>query len=222
MRVAALFSGGKDSTLAAWVAENSGWDVTHLVTVRPANKESHMFHVPNLHLAPLQAEAWGKPLVEVPGGSAGSGDPENGLRELEAALAELPIDGIVSGALASEYQRTRLEGVGHRLGLKTFTPLWHKRAEDVLDAVSGSGWDVRIAAVAAEGLDASWLGKRIDAASSKRLLAIPGIHAAGEGGEYESLVLSAPFWKRRVEIREARTRMERDRGEWLVAEAFLA
>ena len=65
MRVAALFSGGKDSTLAAWVVENHGWEVTHLVTVRPRASDSWMFHVPNLNLTPLIAEAWGKPLVTV-------------------------------------------------------------------------------------------------------------------------------------------------------------
>src|SRR5260221_1656380 len=122
VKVAALVSGGKDSVLAAHVAMSHGWDVTHVVTVRPRANDSYMFHSPNTHLGAMIAEAMGKPHVEV----ATAGEKERELADLERALAELPIDGFTSGALASEYQRTRLEGIGHRLGLKSFAPLWHK------------------------------------------------------------------------------------------------
>lgn len=225
VRVAALFSGGKDSTLAAWVAENHGWEVTHLVTVRPRATDSWMFHVPNLHVTPLQAEAWGKPLVTV----ETAGERENELAELTHALARLKeesaIEGIVSGAVASEYQRTRLERVGHATGLRTFTPLWHKPPRAILHAVTRPGWDVRFAAVAAEGLGAKWLGRALDAASLAELEALRarhGVHPGGEGGEYESLVLATPFWPRRVRVAEATPAWERDRGTWEVARAEVA
>lgn len=221
MRVAALVSGGKDSVLALHVAQCHGWDVTHVVTVRSRAADSWMFHVPNTDLAPLLAEAVGAPLVTV----WTQGEKEREVADLERALGELPLDGFVSGALASEYQRTRLEGLGHRLGLKSFTPLWHKDPREVLRTVSGPGWDVRFAAVAAEGLDERWLGRRMDAAAIEdleRLNRKYGVHVAGEGGEYESLVLDAPCFRRRIEVVRARPDWRRDGGAWVVEEARLA
>jgi len=220
VKVAALISGGKDSVLAAHVAMSHGWDVTHVVTVRPRVADSYMFHAPNTDLAPLFAQALGKPLVAV----ETRGEKEAELADLEIALAGLPIDGFVSGALASEYQRTRLEGIGHRLGLKSFAPLWHKAPREVLRTVTGAGWDVRFAAVAAEGLTERWLGRRMDEAAARDLDALHerhGLHVGGEGGEYESLVLDAPCYHKRVEVERARAEWRRDGGAWVVEAARL-
>lgn len=220
MRIAALVSGGKDSVLALWCAQNSGWDVTHIVTVRPKVDDSYMFHAPNTALAPVFAEAMGLPLVEVE--TAGAKEAE--ITDLERALGDLDVDGFVSGALASEYQRTRLEGIGHRTGLKSFTPLWHKRPEEVLATVGGAGWDVRFTAVAAEGLSEAWLGKRFDASASRDLAALHarhGLHVGGEGGEYESLVLDAPCYQKRIDVVRSRREWRRDHGVWRVEEARL-
>ena len=221
MKVAALVSGGKDSVLAAHVAMSHGWDVTHVVTVRPRAADSWMFHAPNTDLAPLLAEALGKPLVEV----RTAGEKEREVADLERALVDLPIDGFVSGALASEYQRVRLEGVGHRTGLKSFAPLWHKDPMEVLATVSGAGWDVRFAAVAAEGLTEAWLGRKLDANAIGALDMLRdkhGVHPGGEGGEYETLVLDCPSYQKRIEVVSARAQWRRDGGAWLVQDARLA
>ena len=221
MKVAALVSGGKDSVLAAHVALQHGWDVTHVVTVRPRASDSYMFHSPNTSLGPLLAGAFGLPLVEV----ETAGEKERELDDLAHALGGLDVEGFVSGALASEYQRVRLEGIGHRLGLKSFTPLWHKSPDEVLRTVTGPGWDVRFAAVAAEGLGESWLGRRMDDAAHDDLTRLHerfGVHVGGEGGEYESLVLDAPLWRRRIEVVRARAQWRRDGGAWVVEEARLA
>jgi ABC transporter with metal-binding/Fe-S-binding domain ATP-binding protein len=221
MKVAALVSGGKDSVLALHVAQNHGWDVTHVVTVRSKAADSYMFHVPNVDLAPLIAEAVGVPLVLV----ETHGAKEEEVADLERTLATLPIDGFVSGALASEYQRTRLEGVGHRLGMRSFTPLWHKPPMEILRTVAGPGWDVRFAAVAAEGLGERWLGRRLDAAAARDLEALHarfGVHPGGEGGEYETLVLDAPCYRRRIEVTRAVADWRRDGGAWRVEGARLA
>lgn len=221
MKVAALVSGGKDSILALHCAQTTGWDVTHMVTVRPRASDSWMFHVPNTSLAPLIAEAIGLPLVSVDARD----EKEVEVEDLEIALAGLPIDGFVSGALASEYQRTRLERVGHRLGLRSFTPLWHKSPAEVLATVAHPTWDVRFAAVAAEGLGQSWLGRKLTGEAVQDLdvlRAHHGIHVAGEGGEYETLVLDAPCYQQRIEVIRARPEWRRDGGSWLVEEARLA
>lgn len=220
MRVAALVSGGKDSVLALHVAQCNGWDVTHVVTVRSRAPDSWMFHVPNTDLAPLIADALALPLIEV----ETHGEKEAEVADLERALASLPIDGFVSGALASEYQRTRLEGIGHRLGLKSFTPLWHKAPRQVIETAAGPAWDVRFAAVAAEGLGERWLGRRITRetiAELEELHARSGLHLGGEGGEYETLVLDAPCYHARVDVQDAAVEWLRDSGVWRVRRACL-
>lgn len=221
MKIAALVSGGKDGVLALHCAQSSGWEVTHVVTVRSRAEDSYMFHVPNTDLAPLLAAAVGAQLVSV----ETQGEKERELDDLQAALEGLPIDGFVSGALASEYQRTRLEGIGHRLGLRSFTPLWHKTPAQVLETVTHPTWDVRFAAVAAEGLGERWLGRRLDKEAARELAALHerhGLHVGGEGGEYETLVLDAPCYHQRIEVVRASAIWRRDGGIWRVEEARLA
>ncbi|HEV8360009.1 MAG TPA: diphthine--ammonia ligase [Candidatus Thermoplasmatota archaeon] len=220
MRVAALFSGGKDSAYAIHVAEQWGWDVSHLVTVAPAGEESMMFHWPNVHLTPLLAQAMGKEHVLV----EGSGAPEREVDELAAALRPLRVDGIVSGAVASEYQRTRLERMGHRVGLKTWTPIWHKAPLDLLRSMRAAGLRAIVAGCFAEGLDARWLGRELDDAAIAELAELQrarGIHPGGEGGEYESLALEGPGWGSSLEIVRAEKEWQRDRGVLRVREARL-
>ena len=220
MRVAALVSGGKDSVLALHCAQTHGWDVTHTVTVRSRADDSYMFHVPNTDLAPLIARATRTELVAV----ETHGEKERELDDLQRALAGLEIEGFVSGALASEYQRTRLEAIGHRLGLRSFTPLWHKTPAQVLETVAHATWDVRFAAVAAEGLGEGWLGRRLDRAAIGELATLHarhGLHVGGEGGEYESLVLDAPCYHERIDVVRASAEWRRDGGVWRVREARL-
>ncbi len=220
MRCAALLSGGKDSVLALHVAHERGYDITHAVTMVPEADDSWMFHVPNLHVVPLQAESMEIPLVEVPT----SGEAESEVDDLEEALAELDVDAVVSGAVASEYQRTRIERVGHRLGLKTFTPLWHKSGEAILGTLIDARYEVRIIAVAADGFREEWLGRRITPATVEHLEILRkrnGIHIAGEGGEYETLVLDAPLFARRIAVEQATPLWERDHGVWHVELASL-
>lgn len=220
MRVAALFSGGKDSAYAAHVAEQQGWDVSHLVTVQPPAEDSMMFHWPNIALTPMLARAWGKEHVLAPV----SGEPEQEVDELGEVLRPLGLDGIVSGAVASEYQRTRLERMGHRLGLKTFAPLWHKDPIVLMRSLRAAGFRAYVAGCFAEGLGEAWLGRPLDEAAIVELAALQrtkGIHPGGEGGEYESLVLEGPGWVHRVEVVRARKDWHRDRGVWRVEEARL-
>lgn len=221
MRVAGLFSGGKDSTYAVHVAEQWGWDVSHLVSVAPKGEDSMMFHWPNVHLTPLLAEAMGREhvLAEV------SGQPEREVEELGQVLRPLGVDGIVSGAVASEYQRTRLERMGHALGLKTFTPLWHKEPLGLLRSLRAAGFRAIVVGCFAEGLGPAWLGRELDEPASEQLAVLQrarGIHPGGEGGEYESLVLEGPGWKGRLELVRADKEWHRDRGVLRVREARLA
>jgi len=197
MKIAALFSGGKDSSYALFCARQYAWDVTHLVTVFSESPESYMYHVPAIGLTRLAAESIGIPLVEV----VTPPEPEVELLPLRDTLATLGVDGIVSGAIASEYQRRRLDQICQDIGIKSFAPLWHKNPRELIREMVDEGFEIMIAGCSAEGLDERWLGRILDQkalAELDRLHDRYGIHVAGEGGEYESMVMSGPHMKRRI------------------------
>ena len=55
MRLGLLFSGGKDSTYAAYLANKQGYKISCLITIISENKESFMFHTPSVEKAERQA-----------------------------------------------------------------------------------------------------------------------------------------------------------------------
>jgi diphthine-ammonia ligase len=220
MRVGALFSGGKDSTYAAYVALQRGWDLTHLLSIVPEDRESMLFHVPNLHVTPLLAEAMGRPLVTEP---AKPGEPGE-LDALRRLFRRVKVDGIVVGAIASDYQHERVNRIADETGLRVFAPLWRHDPTRLVRDYLAAGFEIVFSAVSAEGLDASWLGRRWDARTIEDLLrlhASRGLHPCGEGGEFETLVLDGPLFDRRLEVLRAEPRWSGSAGVWQVLEARL-
>jgi len=221
MRLAALFSGGKDSVLSAKLAEEMGHEVAYLVTMRSENPDSYMFHTVNIDATRLQAEAWGKRWVE-----AGTlGEKEREIEDLKSVLAGLDVDGVVSGAIASSYQRNRIDRVCRELELSHISPLWGRDRVELLMQILVEGMRVIVTAVAAHGLDGSWLGKELNMEAVNRLLSLRkdyGVDPCGEGGEYESLVVDAPWFSHKIEISMAEKTWDGVSGRYHVLEAHLA
>ena len=233
---ASLFSGGKDSSWALYRALEEGLDVGRLVTVHP-DGDSYMYHVPATRLAELAAESIGIPLVEVEPDdfeaasaeeSGAQGDAE--LEPLEAALAELDADldgglaGVTAGAVESEFQTSRIEGMCDRLGIDLFAPLWQRDPRTLAEEMLEAGFEIRIIRVAADGLDASWLGRTYDEAALADLAELGeshGVHLLGEGGEFETLVVDGPHMDRRIEL-DATPEWEGNRGTLRIDDAWLA
>src|SRR5436309_9338435 len=184
VRVASLFSGGKDSTYATYVAMQWGWDVTHLLSIVPEDHNSMLFHTPNLHLTPLQAEAMRIPLIRETAATGEDGE----LDALRRIFHRIDADGVIVGAIASDYQHDRVNRIAEELGLRVFAPLWRHDAHRLLRDYLVSGFEIVFSSVSAEGLDASWLGRRWDKRTIDDLLRLEssrGIHPCGEGGEYK-------------------------------------
>ena len=220
-RLAALFSGGKDSTHAVYLALQRGFGVARLVTVRPKRADSHMFHTPNLDLTRLAAQAMGIEHLEIPV----SGEKEREVAELEAALKPLvdagKIDGLLSGAIASDYQWARLNAVGHALGIPCHSPMWRVDPERVLRDEVASGLKFMIVAAQSEGLDPNWLGHTFDGEFVGRLTAQAKefrFNCAGEGGEYETLVTDGPLFRKRIRI-EAYHVLESETSSYFVVDS---
>jgi diphthine-ammonia ligase len=211
---AALTSGGKDSILSCQRAIDSGKIVRYMVTARPKNRDSYMFHSANLEAVPVIARVAGLEYVEI----ETKGKKEEELRDLEEGLAALDIEGVIAGAVDSRYQADRVKAITDRLGLELFTPLWHMDPETLLREVSRR-MDAMIVVTAAEGLDAGFLGARFNDDLIRRLKQVAAtrrIHLAGEGGEYESLTLNAPFYSRPVTYTTTEIRSLPDRHELIL------
>lgn len=199
MRVAVLSSGGKDSAAAWWWAQCKGWTVDSLVTVTITGEDSPMFQIPSTHLVERQAALAGVPWVEVHANGEVPGD----LDALAAALRGRAIDGFVSGALRSDYQKSRLERMAEELGIKSWTPLWHQSGHEHLKGMIDHGFEIMITGVSAEGLTEEWLGHVLTKASFEQLAMLASkhrFHVEGEGGEYETLVVGGPHMDHRLVV----------------------
>jgi len=220
MKLAALVSGGKDSILALIEARKEH-EISVIVAIKSENPDSYMYHVANVELVKLQAESMDIPLIF----RESEGVKEEELNDLREALIEakgLGIEGVVSGAIFSNYQKDRISKICDDLELKSLTPLWNKKPRDMWKQMIDDNWEVILTVVAAEGLDKEWLGKKIDKELLDKLLNIHDISSVGEGGEFESLVLNCPLFKKKIEIIESEKTWDGSRGELIVKKAKLS
>ncbi|MCK9323144.1 MAG: diphthine--ammonia ligase [Candidatus Methanomethylophilaceae archaeon] len=220
MRLAALYSGGKDSTFAMYLAKQMGHDIPYIVNIVPEDKASWIFHTPNLNIVPLMAESMNVKLIL----GKSTGTEEGDMEGLKNALLGLDIEGVVTGAVWSDYQWDRMNIVCGELGLKVITPLWRKDQDIIMDELLNSGIKAIIVGCYAEGLDESWLGRPIDASAAKDLRALReryGISVIGEGGEYESLTLDSPMHSHFLSIISSEKEWKNNNGTLHVKEAKL-
>lgn len=176
-----------------------GWTIDALVTVRITGDDSPMFQIPSTHMVREQATMADLPHVEIETNGSTPGD----IADLETALKTRDIDGLVSGALRSDYQKSRLERMCERLGIRSWTPLWHQSGRQHVKEMIEHGFEIMITSVSAEGLDETWLGHVLTQDSFVDLEALAAkhrFHVEGEGGEYETLVLAGPHLKGRLDV----------------------
>ncbi len=220
MRVAVLGSGGKDSTLALYHTLESKHEVICLASIIPLREDSWMFHYPNIRLVDLFSEAVSIPLVK----AESPGIKEEEVEDLKRLIERLNVEGVVTGAIASTYQKNRIDMVCEQLGLKSLAPLWHRDPVNILRELLDLNFDTIITGVYAHGFTKEWLGRRIDARVIDALEELNkqfGVSPVGEGGEYETLVLDGPLFKKRIKIIDAETVWKRESGCLLVNKAVL-
>ncbi len=209
MRVAVLFSGGKDSCFAASWAIGQGFE-TMLVTVEP-EEYSMMFHHPNIRATKMQAEAMGLEQVFV------KTDDRDWEKNLKAALKKLDARALVTGAVASTYQRTRIDNLAKELGVPAYSPLWHAGPEVMEEMLRTM--EIYVSAVSAEGLGPEFLGEPLEKLVRAKK---PDVHLFLEGGEGETFVANAPFFKKRIVIEEWKKTWDGVRGVAEIKKARLA
>ena len=203
VKLAALVSGGKDSIFAMYTMMKQNYDIRCMVTLKSRNEDSYMFHTPAISMVKLQSESTNIPLIE----QSTEGEKEKELEDLKKALEKAKeryhVEGVVTGALFSNYQRERIEKIADELSLKIFSPLWHINQETEMREIIDEGFSVIFTKVAADGLNKQWLNKIITKEDIDKLAKLNekiGMNVAGEGGEFESLVIDGPIFDKRINI----------------------
>ncbi|MBT4272404.1 diphthine--ammonia ligase [archaeon] len=223
MKLAALFSGGKDSTLAIYKAMKKH-EISCLITIKSLNPDSYMFHTPAIDLTKLQAKSVNIPLITV----ETKGIKEVELNDLKTAIkkaiSDYNIEGIITGAVESVYQATRIQKICNELDLWCFNPIWQKDQIELLKELVQNNFKVIFTGIAAYPLDETWLGKEINNEIIEKLIEYQKkykINPAGEGGETESLVTYAPFFKKKILIKNYEIDYENHAGRMNITEAVL-
>jgi asparagine synthase (glutamine-hydrolysing) len=207
VKLGALVSSGKDSIFAMYTMQKQSYKIECMISLKSKNPDSFMFHTPGVEMVELQAKSIGLPLIE----QETKGEKEKELEDLKKALAKAKekygIEGVVTGALFSNYQRERIEKVAGSLDLKVFSPLWHMDQETEMREIINQGFEFVITKVSAEGLSKNWINKVITHKDVDKLVKLNekiGFNIAFEGGEAETLMVDGPIFTKRIKIEESK------------------
>jgi len=224
VRVAALFSGGKDSTFSIYRAKEMGHDVECLICMNPSADDSLFFHYPNIWITELQAKCMQIPsfqfFIEKRSMKSELEGLENAIKEVKALQN---IQAIVHGAISSEFQEHVFNRICRNNGIVPIAPLWKAQSlEYMRDLVMK--FEIKIVSISAMGLEPSWLGKTLDKISVDVLHTLSkknGFNLNFEGGEAETLVLDCPLFQKRLEVRNANVIWDGQRGIFEILEVAL-
>ena len=225
MKLASLFSGGKDSTYAIYVAKKQGHDVKCLLSVFPKSDESHLLHHPNMKWTKLQSESMNIPQLTI---TSTSDETDNELNLIENLLKnakeQFQIEGLVHGGIQSKFQKDKFENICSKLNLKVIAPLWDTDPEKYMNELVDSEFDFIMTTVSSDGLDDSWLGKTIsksDIISLKHLSEKFSFNLNFEGGEAETFVTNCPLFTNSIKINQFEKKWDGYRGRFEIVDAGL-
>ncbi|HDP73480.1 MAG TPA: diphthine--ammonia ligase [Candidatus Woesearchaeota archaeon] len=218
LRIGALFSGGKDSVYAMNLLNLSGNEIACLISLIPESADSMLFHVPFTEQIDTLAEAFGLPLVKV---TAAQDELFSLKRALKKAIEKHSINAVCTGAIASDYQRMRISMVAEELGLRVFSPLWHKSQEKILLEETGFMNFILVTATS-EGISRAVLGKSFQPDDAGKIIQQKVLsNKAFEGGEAESLALDSPMHKKKIQLTDTLSRSDSEFEHYLSGKAIL-
>ncbi|HUU48809.1 MAG TPA: diphthine--ammonia ligase [Nitrosopumilaceae archaeon] len=225
MKLAALFSGGKDSVFSIYLAKRQGHEIKCLVSVLPKSDESHLLHHPNVTWTSLQSKSMKIPQITR---SSDSDETSTELTVLEDLLVrakhDYDIEGIVHGGIKSNFQKEKFDALCQKLNLRSISPLWHLDSKKYLNDLISSNFVFIITSVSSGGLDDSWLGKKIGKKELDDLQILSekfGFNLDFEGGEAETFVLNCPLFLHPIEITKKEKRWDGYRGRFEILDARL-
>lgn len=225
MKLAALFSGGKDSTFALYLAKKQGHEINCLLTIFPKSDDSHLLHHPNLVWTSLQAESMGLPQIKEISSSNDTGyELELMKKILIKAKKDFQIEGMVHGGIKSKFQKNNFEKICSELNLKSVSPLWDLEPKKYMKDLLKFNFDFIITSVSSSGLDDKWLGKLIRKEDLEHLEKLSDqfeFNLNFEGGEAETFVVNCPLFSYPIEIIKGKKSWDGYRGRFEIVDARL-
>ncbi len=225
MKVASLFSGGKDSTYSIYKAKQEGHQIRCLITILPLSEESMLLHFPNIELTKLQSKSMGIPQIYI---ESRSNETETEVNLIEKILAkaksEHDLEGLVHGGILSEFQKNIFDRACSKLNLKLISPLWQKEQIEYMKNLIESNFHFIMTSVSADGLDEKWLGKEITTQDLEKLDQLSkkyGFNINFEGGEAETIVIDCPLFSHPIMILKSRKIWDGIRGRFEILDAEL-
>ena len=225
MKLASLFSGGKDSVYATFIVQKQGHDVVCLLSISPKSDESHLLHHPNVKWTKLQSESMDIPQLSILSDSDNT-DVELSALEilLQKAKKQFDIEGIVHGGIKSNFQKNKFETICSKLDLIVIAPLWESEPQQYLNDLLDAKFEFMMTTVSSDGLDDTWLGKlihRSDIDILKHLSQKFGFNLNFEGGEAETFVVNCPLFTNPIKIIQSKKIWDGYRGRFEIVDAGL-
>lgn len=225
MKLGSLFSGGKDSTFAIYLAQKQGHEVVCLLSIFTKSEESHLLHYPNLQWTKLQSESMNIPQLTINSESDETDDELSALEKLlQNAKDQFHIEGLVHGGIKSQFQKEKFESLCSKLDLVAITPLWNTEPEQYMNDLLDFNFIFIMITVSSDGLDDTWLGKEItksDIDTLKQLSEKFGFNLNFEGGEAETFVVDCPLFSNSIKINKTKKIWDGYRGRFEIMDAGL-
>ena len=225
MKLASLFSGGKDSTYSIFLAKKQGHEIKCLLSVFPKSDESHLLHHPNLQWTYLQSQSMQIPQLTIKSELDETDNEINSLEKLLIqAIDEYQIEGLVHGGIQSQFQKEKFENLCNKLNLKSIAPLWNRNPLEYMHELISSNFVFIITSVSSGGLDDSWLGKIITKNDIDTLYALSqkfGFNLNFEGGEAETFVVDCSLFSHTIKIIQGKKIWDGYRGRFEIVDARL-
>jgi diphthine-ammonia ligase len=225
MRLASLFSGGKDSTFSIFKMKELGHEVVCLITMKPQTDDSLLFHYPNSGLTKQLGEAMEIPSFRF---ALNKSSKEEEVKSLEYAIKKIKsihnIQGLVHGGISSVFQKDNFQRICSKQELEIFAPIWGIEPFRYMTHLIDQKFCIKIVGVSAMGLDQNWLGVTLDKHSLGKLEFLSkkyGFNLTFEGGEAETLIVDCPIFKKRLKINDFKIHWDGQRGIFEILEASL-
>jgi len=211
MKVGCLFSGGKDSNYTLFLAKKNNLDIKCLISIIPKNEESYMFQSDGNNFLEYQAEALNIDLIK----QISKGEKENELLDLKEAIKKAikkyKIKAILTGAIKSIYQASRIQKICDELNIFCINPIWQIDEEEYLNELLKNKFEIIILSIAAYPLNKSFLGEIITQNTKLKLIELYKkfkISPIGEGGEFETFILNSPLFNKKIKLIDFEKKMD--------------
>ena len=203
MQVVVSWSGGKESCFACYKAILEGFEVSHLLNF-VSKDERCMYHGLDSKLMVAQSQAIGIPLIQR---EVTWDTYEGAFKAVMIELKQMGVKGSVFGDIDVQEHKDWVDRVCSEVGITSIEPLWGLNPEQILTDFIDGGFEAIVVNTKADIFGEEWLGRKVDRSffeDLRKLHSKHNVHICGEWGEYHTLVLDGPIFKRRIKILDSK------------------